>query len=575
MKRVLAVVIGLTFACGLAASELKLTHHQLESSTEQYKKYSHQVVSSGVIFNNPFSTQEVKTKAEVTAPSGTVLTVPMYYISKEDTTTQWGLNFAPREIGEYSYKIVFEYNQERVESNKFTFHSTPTEGKGFLTSDGQKGSWKYDNGERFRGVGVNIGWEDRSSQNLDLPSPKHTYEYWFQRMQDNNVNLVRTWLNAPWDLPIEWLNISNGGYEAFSGPGLHPQAISRIDDLIDNAEQNDVYLILVMDYHGALWKSKDGWGNDFWDRNPYNVANGGSAKTPQDFFTDNKAIERYQDRLRYIIARWGYSDKIAAIEYWNEIDNAVFKDGQDIDPNVVVEWHDIMSNFLKKVDPYNHIQTTSISHKTIDGLFSVSGIDLVQTHLYGVSPKETEAIIQSKTQKYNKSYAVGEAALGWEGVEHIEEYAEHMHDSMWIAMFNKTPFLPLTWWWEAYDANDKLFHFTHMASFIQNLTGEDEMFDSKLAIEQDDSIDYRSLSNDGSHYIWVKNITPEPNVLGNFTVTGTSDSQLKGQFKVSIYDTWTGNKHKLSTLQSKDNSIVVDGITIAPNRDIVVMLDPV
>ena len=42
------------------------------------------------------------------------------------------------------------------------------------------------------------------------------------------------------------------------------------------------------------------------------------------FFTSQKAMDRYKDKLRYVVARWGYSPHIAALEFFNEIDNGVF-----------------------------------------------------------------------------------------------------------------------------------------------------------------------------------------------------------------------------------------------------------
>jgi hypothetical protein len=78
-----------------------------------------------------------------------------------------------------------------------------------------------------------------------------------------------------------------------------------------------------------------------WKISPYNKANGGPAATPTEFFTSKKAQLRYKDKLRYIIARWGYSTHIAAWELFNEIDNAAFtpKDSVIIPFSAIVQWH--------------------------------------------------------------------------------------------------------------------------------------------------------------------------------------------------------------------------------------------
>ncbi|MGL6259281.1 hypothetical protein [Vibrio sp. WXL210] len=561
------------FTSQAVAGGLVLTAQpQSETQLPLYGKFTDAYITSGIDFENPFDSREIKLDAKVITPSGETLLVPMYFKNEQEQEYHWGLSFTPREIGEYKYQVIAAHHGEETTSKLKSFTVSPSQGKGFLSTDDNQGSWVFDNGERFRGVGLNIAWEARLEiDGKPADNPEYTYEYWMNLMGDNNVSLVRTWINAPWNIPLEWNEPVYGRYSPYEGQGLHPEAIERFDYLIEHAENNDVNLILVMDYHGSLWANDfDNWGNDYWRLNPYNAVNGGPAKTPEEFFTHPDAIARYQDRLRYIVARWGYSTNVAAIEFWNEVDNAVHKEGQNISDKAVTEWHQTMSDYLREVDPYNHIQTTSISHIEIEGLFELEGMEFIQTHLYGLSSTDTEAKITELSERYGKSYAVGEAALGWEGVsDQIEQYADHLHETMWVAMFSQTPFLPMTWWWEDYEEADKYFHFQHMANFVERLTASDELFSNIAPVRFEQELLYRTLSNQDSHYVWVKNSKQGDleSVVMKIDSLNNAD-----RYQVEIYDTWTGETSKLGQAKAQNQTLKVDLPGLKRGQDKVIIV---
>src|SRR5690606_5863104 len=59
----------------------------------------------------------------------------------------------------------------------------------------------------------------------------------------------------------------------------------------------------------------------WWQNHPYNSQNvGGTANSTTDFFTDFSSKLFYKQRMRYIIARWGYSPNILGYELMQEID---------------------------------------------------------------------------------------------------------------------------------------------------------------------------------------------------------------------------------------------------------------
>ncbi|MCZ0212168.1 hypothetical protein OZK63_43170, partial [Streptomyces sp. UMAF16] len=57
--------------------------------------------------------------------------------------------------------------------------------------------------------------------------------------------------------------------------------------------------------------------NPEWNNNPYNIANGGPCNNTWDFFSNSTAKNLFKNRMRYIIARYGYSNTIMSWELFN------------------------------------------------------------------------------------------------------------------------------------------------------------------------------------------------------------------------------------------------------------------
>lgn len=77
-----------------------------------------------------------------------------------------------------------------------------------------------------------------------------------------------------------------------------------------------------------------------------------------NFATDPTAKEYQKRWLRYAVARWGHSPAIMAWELFNEVEwvDAV---QTDRDWPTVICWHAEMAAFLRELDPYHHLVTTS------------------------------------------------------------------------------------------------------------------------------------------------------------------------------------------------------------------------
>ena len=179
-------------------------------------------------------------------------------------------------------------------------------------------------------------------------------------------------------------------------------------------------------------------------------------RTAEAFFSNQEAKRWYKNRLRYIVARWGYSTSIAMWEFFNEVDNIQYSNPEaPIDGDLIVNWHEEMSSYLKRIDPYKHIITTSISHRDIKGLNSVINIDINQKHIYNNTSSIPNEIYKYVT-KFQKPYVIGEFGHEWDWSKNFDVFAHNMDvdfkRGLWYGIFSPTPIAPMSWWWEYFNA---------------------------------------------------------------------------------------------------------------------------
>jgi hypothetical protein len=182
------------------------------------------------------------------------------------------------------------------------------------------------------------------------------------------------------------------------------------------AEQKGLYLMLCLDYHGMFAVKPDSWGgNNYWPTNPYNRAQSGPCVNHDAFFTDTLAATRYRKRLRYLVGRYGYSSRLLAWQFFNEIDNVY----QYPDPAHVAAWHARMGDWLRAQDPYRHLITTSLTGGSDrPEIWQLPQLDFAVYHSYGLAQPAAAlpGIIQSFLTRYQKPMRIGEYGIdspGW------------------------------------------------------------------------------------------------------------------------------------------------------------------
>jgi len=511
-------------------------------------------------FSNPFSQAELKVDMVLTAPSSKSIVLPCFYFSGTSAVSAWKARFAPQENGTYTYFFrITKVDQIVAISTTKTLSVVPSAKKGILHKN-NNWSFKFDNGEIFRGIGENVGWEAR---NFEKQSYK--YDYLLPRLAANGANFFRTWMHV-FNMPLEWKKVKNTNFYKSSTEYFNPTAIKRIDSFFQLIDSLGMHAMMAMDVHGAFL--------DDWPQNNYNVLNGGPCTTPLDFFTLPAAQAKYQDRIRYMIARWGYSPGLGAFEFFNELDNASYsssfgaKVGSAADASITA-WHTIMSKYIKDTDPYGHLVTTSISHREIAGLNNVPDIDFNQKHIYW-SVTDILNHIKNFTQT-NKPYVIGEFGFSADGA-YTNDPSGAENDftfkrGLWYGVFSTTPILPMTWWWEAFDARNMQTYFRGVRAISDKMLDASKGNMTKATISAS-GIESYAVKCGNKYFIYLLN-SGSTNIKTTATLTVSDDAEYTVQTfnpKDLIYTdltnaTSTGKKVILSNLSMSSRDEVVYIVT--------------
>lgn len=394
-------------------------------------------------FNNPYLQEDITVDMLITAPSGKTMVLPCYFASGESgKISHWKARYAPQESGLYQYKFqLLKGGKMKSVSKAQIFNVDKSDEPGFLHT---KSNWvlEFDNGKPFRGIGENICWESRANDDskffkkLHEKSERYNYNYLLTEFAKNGGNFYRTWI-CSWNLPIDYKTSFNNTRYVEAEEYYNPSALARMDYLVELSESLDLYIMLTLGQGG------------------FSTQDRGVVDSDEEFFVSEKARAWYKNRLRYIVARWGYSTSIAMWEFFNEVDNVQFRDKNNpIDGMGIVDWHDEMSTYLKRIDPYRHIITTSISHRDIEGFNSIKNIDINQKHIYNktsIIPAEIERYVK----EFGKPYIIGEFSREWDWSKNFDEFADEMDidfkRGIWYGLFSPTPVTPMSWWWEYFD----------------------------------------------------------------------------------------------------------------------------
>ena len=318
---------------------------------------------------NPFDPVDNDVIVLFTAPDRNVICVPAFW----DGDT-WRVRFTPVQPGVYTWAAMSNNIPVRpITAAPDRFRCVKSENCGFVRRDPRIAQrFVFDDGRTYYPYGINVGWLSSDRRHGLLPEQLKDDDYpaFFARMHGSGMNWARVWMTFWAGQELDW---SNDTGKSLPLGSMSLDAARAWDRIIDSAVANGMYVQMTMQFHGQLMTARD------WGKNPYNIANGGILHSASDFFTDPRAITITKKRYRYIVARWGYSPNLLAFELFNEVQ---FSDPAKTNFSDIVEWHRTMAAYIRSIDPYHHLVTTSSIENPENAALASIGLDFDQLHIY-------------------------------------------------------------------------------------------------------------------------------------------------------------------------------------------------
>ncbi len=307
--------------------------------------------------------------AEVATPDDRTLLLPAFY-AQGDT---WTVRARATAAGDYRLGAVTETTDTgrvarpaRVADPAPITVTRPADPRGNIVVDPRNPRrFAHADGTPYFPLGANLAWPEGPRAPF--------YRESFARLREAGMNWSRVWMCHWGGTNLDWTEHDLAPSPA---PGsLHPQVAAYWDDIVAAAEENDIHFQMVFQHHGQLSTG----ANANWEFNPWNAANGGFLRSPVAFFSDPQARALTKQKYRYIVARWGYSTAVMAWELFNEAMWTDARNGTAADNAAIASWHAEMADFVRSVDVYGHLVTTSDDYLH-EPLYAK--MDYLQPHLY-------------------------------------------------------------------------------------------------------------------------------------------------------------------------------------------------
>ena len=237
-----------------------------------------------------------------------------------------------------------------------------------------------------------------------------------------------------------------------------------LDMILERAAEYGVHLQLVLLWHQALRTytgppvivpddvPRPNTSTD-WDDNPYNVLNGGVLSGASVFFFDDEAQQLFRRRLRYIVARWGYSPQVFA---WEIIDRA--DQTANFDPDVTDPWLRGAVNYLRQIDQHDHLITASsrnfVARIADNALLDFTGVQFYQRRPIESTGDQVTGVVDRLNQylmlNANPVMLVDYSLNPW--FEPIDEdpAGVHFQNTLWASVMAGASGGAMSDWWDTY-----------------------------------------------------------------------------------------------------------------------------
>lgn len=533
---------------------------------ENYNPYDYNDIEVSMTFTKPSSetlTQYAfwyKDYEEVTVVGAQIDEFGYYTAGQENiewgdsSTSHYRVRVNPDEAGTWSYTLQVNVlgTITQTLSGNFIVGDASTRTNGYIQVDPtNKRTFIYSSSqETYMPMGLNLAW-------WSTTLGAHDYSNWFKELAEVNGNMARIWLSN-WSFSLHKFSYTN-----FDS---RQNIAARLDLLFELAQENDIYVLLTLINHGQFSANT----NPEWAENPYNVDNGGMLEHPIQFFYNDEAKTAYKNELRYIMARFGYTEHIFAWELFNEVD---WVDGYS--ELIVTRWHDEMAQYLHEYDPYNHLVTTSYKYTFGTPAFAKDSLDFGTFHSYEYYDKVYyEKLVDellTLSDRYDKPVIFGEIGIDWQAgqTSYSSDYTGvTIRQGLWGGMMSSAGGAN-QWWWDSWiQAHDLWDRFLGASTYSQQIDLANKTFvylqninnisisDSDIGIMGyllEDTI-YGYVYNDKWNY-WQR----DPDTIVDVSI---SIPFANGEYTLTIYDTETGEILSSEQILITTNNFELDNLEI-------------
>ncbi len=431
---------------------------------------------------NPFDPSAASLEAVVTCPSGRTFRVPGFWhqdfkrslknpeaqdsarveVLEPVGAPEWRVRFSSGETG--GHQVVLEAREGGTVLKSLPQRVSVGDGtRGGMIRVSPRNPWylEDESGRPFFALGQNL---------CMYPEREGTYFYdrILPKLASAGANYVRLWqeyyvqgdLKRPagpghgsnTGFPLETVRTGLGRYDL--------ECAWRLDYVADLCERLGIYWQLTFEM--VVWYNRK--MPHRWKRNPYNAENGGPCSQPSDYLTSPVCRELSKRRARYSVARWGWTPYLAAWEFWNEVDNL---DG--FDPKANAEWHRDMGRYIRSIDPWHHLRTSSWRDRE---MFSLPEIDVVQAHLY--CPIECDIAeyclldTDHLMRPYGKPFFFGETGIDKD--LDLDTEGRRFHEALWSSSLAGAAGAGMSWFWNNYVDRHNLYrHYTGLSKFLKDV----------------------------------------------------------------------------------------------------------
>ncbi|WP_375434010.1 DUF5060 domain-containing protein [uncultured Hymenobacter sp.] len=448
---------------------------------------------------NPYDPDEITVRAEFVSPQDSVYQVPGFwyqdfkrcttcapfprqsatdtclycltcpedpkYLTSVATRLPWRIRFAPPTAGRWSYRIVVNRNDSTIYGPVTYVTVAASTNPGYIGKHRNGRNFAYPDGRVFFPLGMNVTgyWIEGPYTRLPYRDARVAIE----RIADSGGNYGRIFMTptlfgieGPGDLPGRYDARQNRAYD--------------FDELLEYAAKRRVYLQVALMTPDELTDNAE-FGHN-WLLHPYQKLLPPNTQSSK-FFTDSLCRQLLRQRIRYIMARWGYSTAFFAAELMNELDgyrpaapNETYWDGDN--PRNIRQWTDEMLGYARTLAP-QHLYTVNMGYAfssfhtrdTAVALYSSPQVDFVQDHYYSsdLNVEHQEAFLARRAAALfpGKPYQLAEFAMAqenqcWYGTSSFtaKRYPRNvlfhdlneLHNTLWSSTFNGSGGTALYWW---------------------------------------------------------------------------------------------------------------------------------